>query len=67
MTLREHFIERGVQQGLEQGTANTLRKVVFSMLKNGLSDEQIVLYTEMSDSDLEFLKVELMPEVDLQH
>ena len=60
-------LERGVKQGLEQGTANTLRKVVFSMLKNGLSDEQIMICTEMSHSDLVLLKVELMPEVDPQH
>ena len=60
MTLREHFIDRGVQQGVQkgvqQGAASTTRHIVLNMLKKGFTDNQICDCAEISISELEALK-----------
>ena len=59
VTLREHFIDRGVQQGMHH--------VVLNMLKKGFTDNQICDCAEISIDELEALKQRCQEESDSQH
>ena len=47
-SIRKEMTERGLKQGIEQGTEQATKKIVISMLNQGLNPETIASYTGIS-------------------
>lgn len=58
ISVRDIFVNHGVQQGIKQGRQETLRYLVSSMLKNGFSEMQIAQCTGLSISEIDQFKLE---------
>ena len=55
----EQGIERGMEQGLERGRNDGIRQIIFSMLKKGLSTDEIKDMTDVSDEIIEQVRAQL--------
>lgn len=55
----EEGLERGLEQGLERGRHDGIRQVILSMLKKGLSTDEIKDMTDVSDEVIEQVRAML--------
>ena len=49
-------IEKGIQKGIQKGMEESLREIVRNMIQQGLSDEQIISYCNITSEELENYK-----------
>ena len=55
----ERGLEQGLEQGLERGRNDGIRQVILSMLKKGLSIDEIKDMTDVSDEIIEQVRAML--------
>lgn len=58
-TIRDESYEEGLEQGLERGRHDGIRQVILSMLKKGLSTDEIKDMTDVSDEIIEQVRAML--------
>jgi len=56
----------GMEEGIEKGIEKEKRKVAFSLLKQGISDEIILNATKLSQEELNYLKTIQDFQIDLE-